>query len=406
MKIKKILLLVVTLCLVGCIGYGIRRYFFPASTPTPLFKTQKAIKQSITKIINAEGSLEAIDSLRIGPLITGTVKKIHFKEGDSVKKGDLIMELVDDQRPEDLQVQERKGILEQAEAQLEYLKKNLDRQRKIYEAKQLSDDDFENILKNYHVALGIVKEKKASYENARFFYEAIHVRAPHDGIIIGMLVTEGQAVGPNVTTTSGYMLFEITKNLDMLKASLTIDETKIGDLALGQKVTLTVDTYPYKRWKGTISSISNAPLSSTTGKVRYKAEVIIHDKERSLRPGMTIHASVTIAKAKDVPTVPGYVFYLNPAAIKIIAQQAKIEYKALSNEEKKQAKKDAAARPLQFLWILKNNTFTEVPVEVGVTNDSFYQIVSGIDEHADILHDINEADVMKEFYAKQFGGGL
>lgn len=405
MKIKKILLLVVTLCLVGCIGYGIRRYFFPASTPTPLFKTQKAIKQSITKIINAEGSLEVIDSLCIGPLITGTVKKIHFKDGDVVKQGDLIMELVDDQRPEDLQVRERKGILEQAEAQAAYLEKNLERQRMIYEAKQLSDDEFESIIRNYHIAHAAVKEKRASYETARYFYEAIHVRAPHDGVIIAMFVTEGQSIGPN-TQTTGYRLFEIAKKLDTLKAALLIDETKIGDLVLGQKVTLTVDTYPYKQWKGTISTVGNTPIRSDDGKVRYKAEVIIHDNERCLRPGMTIHAAITIAKAKDVPTIPGYVFYLNPAAIKIIAQQAKIEYKALSNEEKKQAKKDAAARPLQFLWILKNNTFTEVPVEVGVTNDSFYQIVSGIDENADILHDINEADVMKEFYAKQFGGGL
>jgi len=374
-----------------------------------LFKTNKPEKRDIKKVILAEGFLEAQGTSKIGPLITAKVKKIHVDEGQTVTKGQVLAELEND-RGGDAECQQAEAQLEQAQAALEYVEANYKREKTLFKDGQLADDAFEKITQTYKSAKADVKFRKAAVEKERSLLEQTNVRAPHDGTIIAVGVEEGEAISPGASPPK--VLFEIARDLKTMKATFYIDENKIGDVTVGTNAEITVDTYPYRQpWTGAIRSIGMSKAtpqnnqqqqSGQTAPVTYKAEILINNNEGLLRPGMTAHAKAIIQDVKNVLAVPGFVFQLNSKVLEQAAQQLHYDFKPMPPEKKTELIKQQTKNPIKTLWILENKTFIEKAIEIGVTDNAYFQILSGITETDNIVaDDMTASDEMKKI-AKQF----
>ncbi|MFC1841569.1 efflux RND transporter periplasmic adaptor subunit [Candidatus Dependentiae bacterium] len=367
-----------------------------------LYKTSKFQKRDITHIINATGSIEAENTIKVGSLINGTVKELYVEENQEVKKDQLIALL--DNGKGDTDVKRTKGLVKASEARVKYLKAFLERQRLMFEKGHISENDLELAESKYEEAVGQLDERKAAYEKAFIDYENIKILSPIDGVVIKKNVSLGEGVSSFLMPT---VLYTIAQDLKKMKVELEIDETSIGYLKRGKEAILTFDTYPNHEFKGNIKEISNGPTISK-GTVIYKSYIYISNDQLLLKPGMTVHADIIVNQKRNVFAVPGYIFSINPKMVEFVAKEKKYGYNPVSKEEF-QAFKDSIENEdhtEKTIWIVKNKEFIEKPVEVGMTDKIFFEIVSGVELGEDIVIDVEETDVMKQMFKRLFGGGM
>lgn len=309
----------------------------------------------------------------------------------------------------DSRVAQQKALLEQAKVTLDYRQANYKRQEILYNAGQLAKDKFEEITKDYLFAKAERNNKQAAYEYELYQFKQTKIKAPHDGTVLAILIKEGELVSMVASTTAA--LFKIAKDLSIKKVILNVDEGKVGDVKIGQKVNLTVDTYPYKVWKGTIETIGKENVAnesqdqSEKKSVFYKTELKIKDPERLLSPGMTVHAKIKVGKAKKVLALPGFVFQFTPKAIEAFTKMTGHTSKPLDITKKKELSKNTE-RPHKFIWTIENKTFIEKAVEIGISDNAFFEIKTGLIDQDEVLIDIVENDASKELMRKIMGGGL
>ena len=315
-KFKTVAIFVAIALIIGGGWYCYTTFY--VKPPIPPFKTQKPERRDIFNTVQAEGVLEAQGTSKIGPLVDGTIKKILVTENQDVKKGQILA-LIDNGfggNEGDSQVVQKKAILEQAKVTEHYSHANYKRQEALYKAGQMAKDAFEKIEKDYLYNKADLDNKQSAYEQELYLFEQTKVKAPHDGTILAIPVKEGELVSRSSSTSP--VLFKIAKDLSTMKVSLNVDEGKVGDVKIGQGVNLTVDTYPYRVWKGVIETIGKDPVEATSldatqkQSVFYKTELMIKDPERLLRPGMTVHAKIKAGMAEKVLSLPGFVFQFSP----------------------------------------------------------------------------------------------
>lgn len=394
MKLSRYVNIFITLTFLvaGGIGswHGYKQYITPPERPP--FSTQKAERRNIKKVVLAEGTLEASGTSKIGSLISAKVKKIHVKEDQQVKQGTLLAELENNNGGDTL-VRQAQAQVERAQATLAYLERRYAREKALFESGQRSHDNFEQITRDYQVAKAAVTEAQAAHEREQFLFDQTQVKAPHNGIIVSIPTKVGEAFSP--FTSPPQVLFELAESINSMKATLYIDENKIGDITRNMQARIKVDAYPDKKpWKGRISSISlgksrvnQKSTQRMTNAVMYEAEVTLDNSNRLLRPDMSVNAEITIGKTKQSLAIPGFVFQLNPSILEQAAQLKGYRFTPLEPTEKKQLIKQSTEHPVKTVWVVKEKNIIEKAVTIGVTDNAFFEILSGLDEQDEIISD-------------------
>lgn len=387
-------------------------YFLHYSKATPrrnLVKTKNPQLRTIAHVVHAQGSLEAHGYAKVGPLITGTVKRILVATDQKVKKGELLA-ILDNGKGGDTVLRQQEAVLEKAKASMQYQEAYFKRQQSLFNAGQLAKDTYEKALQDVSIIRAEVKNQQAALEKEKYLYNNTFIRSPCDGTILAVDVKEGETVSEVAAYPT--VLFEIAQNLDIMFATLAIDENKIGSVALGQKVKIMVDTYPYRHWCTSIHHIANAPIQQQKTQnapqtVRYEAHCSVSNPDGALKPGMTIHANIIAAKKKNVLSLPGFVFQVNMSLLKKVVKLAGYSFKPLDKIKRHDlhAKKPTKTIP-QTVWILDDNTIIERIVYTGITNNAYFEIVSGLQPNDAVVFDIGSYDEMKKWYAQWAGKGL
>jgi len=401
--LKIIVLFLITTVLIAGIWFSYKKFLTtPKEKP---FKTQNPVKRTIARIVNAEGILEAQGYAKVGPLITGTVQKILVKNDENVTQGQLLA-VLDNGKGGDSDVRQAESQLENAQAILRYRKVHYLRQKSLFQSGQLAQDTFEKITQDYETAKASVKGLTAAVDREKYIYSNTFIRSPRNGFILSTNIEEGETVSPISPAT---VMFEIAEDLCLMNVILKIDENQVGNVKAGQSAHITVDTYPNRAWQSPLITIGNAPMKEKKNGeqgVYYKAEAGIRDDENLLKPGMSVHAKITVAKSKDALALPGYVFQINDDAIKIVAKDLGYTLQQIDPAKRKELLKKTGKYLSQALWVVEGETFIEKVVDTGVTDNAYFEIVSGLSANDDVVSDVKETDAMKKLYKKFVGGGL
>lgn len=386
---------------VGVAGYVYHRT--KKKQEKKLFVTAGLKRHTITQIINTTGTLEAKGTLNIGSLITGVVQELFAKENQVVKKGELLATI--DNGKGDTDVKRAAAGLKRSEVNFTYQKAFFKRQKELYEHGHISEDEFEQAQRSYDGTKATVEENRALLEKATIDFNNTKITSPINGIIIKKHVSIRQGVANFSPPT---ILYTIAEDIRKMKVELEIDETDIGFIKLGQRSKLLFDTYPHKSFYGNISEISSAPMSSRKNNVVYKATIMIDNKKLLLKPGMTAHGRMIVDTRKNVLAVPGHLFAINKKLLEQIAHAKDHDYKPLSKKEKEKFRATRKNKncAVKTIWVLKDNAFVQRPVEIGATDNTFFEVVSGISENDLVIIDVEEPDAMKKLYKQFFGGGL
>jgi HlyD family secretion protein len=240
--------------------------------------------------VTASGELRAKAQVDISSETIGRIKRIFFQEGDHVKKGTLLIEL------NDVQVKASEKL---AQAQLAQAKQDLVRAEKLFEKDLISKESYEKILLSHEAT-------RAQYEQALDAYRKTKIYAPISGKIMKINVEEGETAVMGTMNYQGTVLMTIA-DMSMMIAVVTIDETDVPTVSLGQEVEVIADALPDSIYFGNVTKVGLMPITSqlTTEKVTdFEVEIELDDFSPLLRPGMNVKTEIITNEKSDVLIVP------------------------------------------------------------------------------------------------------
>lgn len=339
---------------------------------------------------------------KVGSLVAGTVKKVHKEENQKVAAGDLIAEI--DLGKGDADYRFAYHCARAAKKEYCYLKQHHARSKALYQAGQLSRDNFERITKEYEISYEHYLSKKALLDKSSYELENCFIKAPCDGTIITLSISEGSSVLNDFQN----VLCEIAPNEHDLEIRLDIDESDCGHIKQNQSVVLTANAFPHHRFKGTITALSVTPkrqalsLSNREDEAGYYKAIVSFEKAPvPLKAGMTVHGLIAIDKRKECQSVSGLAFHLDKALIKRLALCTQREYIPLSEQEKKVLHKQASTQIIQYLWLVTQKSIAEKAVFVGMTDNSFWELLSPLDQDVSYIIAIDEKSLHRYEHAAQ-----
>lgn len=253
--------------------------------------------------LTANGTVSALQTVDVRPQISATVKAVHIKEGQFVRKGDRLFTL--DSRTEDANLSKAEAQAVKDRADLANAERNLERLRGLLQQEYISQSEFDAAQNQVNISRGQLAVDLASLEASRVARSYNEISAPIAGRTGAIAVYPGSLVQPGSSTASGAVLVSITQ-IDPINISFTLPERELAALqqafAIGKvPVTAKLDLADQTELKGRLTFIDNA-VDMASGTIRLKAE--FPNADNRLWPGMFVTVALAPRTLAGVLTVP------------------------------------------------------------------------------------------------------
>ena len=287
-----IMLIVIGLILGGIFGFQafknrmIAAYLANLKAPPQTVSTITAAMSPWQTTLQSTGSFNAVQGASLSAQVQGIVQKIGFQDGQDVKNGDLIVQLLADQQIATLQQYQASA----ANAQIAY-----DRDSKLIKANTIAQSQVDSDLATWKAAQAQVASQQA-------LIDQYSIRAPFDGHLGVRLVSLGQylAAGTAVVTL---------QSLDPIQFDFSMPQQALSQLKVGQAVTATVDAYRSQTFDGKITAIS--PLVDSQSR-NLTIRATFANPDRKLLPGMFGDVSVVVGEPQNYISLPQTAVTINP----------------------------------------------------------------------------------------------
>lgn len=247
---------------------------------------------ALTRWLPVSGTLRPVNQTTVKAKVSGEIRQVTVREGDSVKAGQLIVRF--DAADLDAKLAERIGALEASRAQFALAEKTREQNRLLLKQKFISQTAYDAAESNLSVTQGTLKSNEAQVQLARIALRDALVAAPLSGIVAKRHVEPGEKVpfdAPLVTIV----------DLKEMELQAMVPANDIPELAIGMKVTLSIDGFGDRRFTGTIERINPTTEAGTRAILVF---VHIPNADGALRGGMFGTGRVTLAAGAPVPTLP------------------------------------------------------------------------------------------------------
>ena len=256
---------------------------------------QKAVPLQITVI----GTVEPSSTIAVKAQIGGTLTRIHFTEGQDVKKGDLLFTI--DPRPYEAALKQAEAISARDRAQYENARAEEQRYAELVKKGYVSQTQYEQVRTNAAALEAVVQSSGAQVENARLQLAYCTIRSPFSGRTGSLSVYEGNLVKANADTAMVTINQIQPVNVSFAVPENTLPEIKkyMAEGALKVQAMLSKnDTNPLQ---GTLAFIDNA-VDTATGTIKLKGSFA--NSDRKLWPGQFVNVALTLAIQKNALAVP------------------------------------------------------------------------------------------------------
>jgi HlyD family secretion protein len=327
------------------------------------FDTAAVASANIQNSITATGTIEPVTSVTVGTQVSGIVSKLYVDYNSVVKKGQVIAEL--DKTNLISQLNTAKTQLATAQSQLNYQTANYNRYKTLYQKGLVSADDYENAQLTYKQAKEQMTSAKEEVQRAQTNLGYATITSPIDGVVLSKSVEEGQTVAASFSTPE---LFTIAQDLTNMQVVADVDEADIGDVKEGENVSFTVDAYPDDTFTGVVKQVRQE-ATTTNNVVTYEVVISAPNADLKLKPGLTANVTIFTAERKGVLAVPAKALRFTPQ--KETVGKMKIV--------------DSNANAKNKVWTIEGNSIVSHKVNIGMTDGTNTQIVSGITEGAKVI---------------------
>ncbi|MGM9776123.1 MAG: efflux RND transporter periplasmic adaptor subunit [Candidatus Coprenecus sp.] len=268
----------------------------------------KAQLRNITSCVPASGRLSPTLRVNISPDVSGEVVELYVKEGDYVKKGDLLLRIKQDAYRS--AVERTEAILRGAESSLaqvglrfEKAKANYQRDSRLFEKKIISNEEFYESQMEYLImekeienAMFNIESAKASLSEAKENLARTDVRSPMDGTVTSLCISKGERV-VGTSQMAGTIMMEIA-DLERMELVCSVSQNDILRISVGDTANICVDAFGQMKFKGIVCSIAS------NAKKDFEVRIAIVSHENRFRPGMRADADIITEYADSVPALP------------------------------------------------------------------------------------------------------
>ena len=429
MKAKKIFVIVGIIVLaLAIVGFSVTQ----TQKNVVAVQTGKVVTQDISSYVTASGEIKPLTYTNVGANAMGRIVHLLVKEGDHVKRGQVVAQLENVQSAADVaamranlatnqtdavaaeaalktdQAQLNSSIADAARTKLEY-----ERAEKLYADKLIPKADYDTKKAAYEVAAATINQNQARVAQAQAELDSSRGKinqakanltrasdvlgkttytAPFDGVVTNLPVREGETVVTGIQNSPGSTLMTIA-DLSVITAEVHVDETDIVNVKLGQSADVTIDALPGKTFKGTVSQIGDNAIIRSSGLATsqstsssqeakdFKVIVTLKDPPQNLRPGLSATAKITTGTAANTLTIP----------IQALTIRDKDDLEAQNNKNKipnnsaTPVKKDK--EEIQGVFVVNKGTHKAEfrKVETGITGTTDIEVKSGLKAGDEII---------------------
>jgi HlyD family secretion protein len=357
-------------------------------------------RQNITSRVRAPGKIEPRIRVQISADVAGKVVRLAVKEGDAVKRGDLMLQLDDTQYRaafdqakatfSSAQARER-----EAQAALKVAENNYGRQRSLFEDKLLSQfewDQASNAIESARVAAHTTREEvtraRAVRDAAADNLSKCRIVAPFTGVVSALYIEEGEIAIIGTMNNPGTQIMTVS-DLSRMLVRADVDETDVVDLRTGQKAKVTVDAFPDTTFDATVAEIGNTAkrtaASAVEGQTNFEVEVVFDDSVPQIRPGMTADVEIETATHENTLGVPIQAVVVRTA--RELEEDGKGKKRkrgeavAAASDSAEQAKDEE----ITGLFVDEDGVAKFVPVRTGLASETLIEITGEIAEGAKVV---------------------
>lgn len=360
---KKIIIIVAILAIAGLIIY----LATGKKGAQIQFEMTTVDLDTIQNSVTATGTIEPVTEVEVGTQVSGIISKIFVDYNSIVKKGQVIAEL--DKTNLTSELNSAKANLASAKSELEYQKTNYERYKNLNEKGLVSKDEYENAYLSYRKALESYHTSVENVNKAETNIGYATITSPIDGVVLSKDVEEGQTVASSFSTPT---LFTIAQDLTDMRVIADIDEADIGSVKEGQNVTFTVDAFPNDVFHGNVTQVRQE-ATEENNVVTYEVVISAPNKDLKLKPGLTANVTVNTLERTDVLSVRSKALRFTPAE-DILGKS----YKIVDCNGKNK------------LWTLEGNTLKAHNVNIGATDGSRTEIISGLSKGTKVILSMTE----------------
>ncbi len=391
-----IIVLVFAIVLIGGLLFGSKQGWFGKKGNFKEVEVEKVERATIVETVAATGKIQPEVEVSISSEVSGEIIELPIKEGQDVKKGDLLVRINPDLVQGALNqvqaaLQNARSGLSQAEASLKVAKLNFERNKPLFDKGVISKADYDRAESDYEVAQA---NKQSAYYNVQSVAAQVKqaqdnlgrtsIFAPRDGTISKLSVELGERV-VGTAQQAGTEIVRVA-NLTNMEVEVDVNENDIVKIEVGDSTIVEVDAYLKKEFKGIVTEIANSAETTLTADqvTNFKVKVRILEKSykdllegRSetyspFRPGMTATVDVITNKSEKSIAAP-----ISAIVIKTDTSAVK------SGKPKKDIKGDE--KKFECVFVKNGDEAKLKVVTTGIQDDSNIEILSGLDEGDEII---------------------
>jgi HlyD family secretion protein len=439
--------IIISLAIVLLLGIGV---YASVSSKKGLITVQtgNVVKSDLDSVVTASGEVKPKNYINIGANAQGELKEILVKEGDRVRKGQLLARIENVQPEADVEAQRAtlnaaeadsaaseaqvkasdENIrttatqIEKDKADLDRMKAEFDRSEALFKERLISKQDYDLRKFTYEAQLATIKQSEQRLVQARVQreqsaaglssaqkriaqFKAVLVRfndilqkhnafAPIDGVITNLPVRTGEIVVPGVQNSAASTIMTIA-DMSLITAEVKVDETDIVNVKLGQSADVTIDAIPNKTFKGHVTEIGNTAILRSTGLAASQSAVSSQEaKDFKVvvaldNPPEDIRPGLSCT-AKITTATRKNVLTIPIQAV-TLRQKGQLEPKPADGKPAPVAVKldpvaeKAKKEEVQGVFVVKNGKAVFQKVETGIQGATDVEVLSGLGEGDEII---------------------
>ena len=391
-------------------------------------QTGKVTRQDLASIVSASGEIRPKTYVNIGANAFGKITRLYVKEGDRVRKGQLLAQLENVQPSADVNATEASveaAVTDSAaaEAALNTSAADLNRAQSDFERAQLDWTRAQGLFKDSLIAKSEYDSQRAGWQTAQAGLAQAQARvaqakaqkasadrhislnranlthaadvlkkttyaAPYNGMITNLPVREGETVVIGIQNSPGSTLMTLA-DMSVITAEVKVDETDIVNVRLGQPAEVSIDAIPRKIFKAVVTEIGNNAIVRSTGVSTsqqtsasqeakdFKVVVTLQDPPENLRPGLSATAKITTATRSGALSIPIQALTVRSRAdLKTSGEKGNVQAAAPSSEASNTAGADK--EEVQGVFVIRDRKAEFLPVQTGITGTTDIEVLNGL----------------------------
>ncbi len=361
----------------------------------PKVTTAKVDKVNLVAKVTANGKIQARRKVDLSALVMGQIVNLAVKEGDQVKRNQLLLQIDKAQLAAGVAGREAslaamRQDLEAARSNSQQAKSDFERARQNFNAKILSEAEFQKAKSVWDASKANVsaveerlRETGANLAASRDSLSKTTVVAPIAGVVTALPIKEGEVTVIGTMNNAGTQLLTIS-DMSEVEAVMMVDETSVPSVHISQTANLTIDAYPGKTFKGTVTEVGSSPiqkndpdllsLTANSEAINFKVKIRIDDPPTTIRPGFSVTAEIVTGKKDGATAIPIQALVVRDVPVK-------------KDPKSKTPPPAASSRPAteEGVYLVKAGKLDFAKVDTGIAGELMIEVKNGVTPGQEIV---------------------